>query len=171
MPELIAAYWPYLVIAAVIGIAVAWLAFVATRKTSVATDKRDVLDEGAAPAARNQALIDTPAASAPKAVIEDAEIAPAPVASTPTPAESSGGEADDLTRIKGLGPKLMALLQTQGITRFEQIANWDDTEIDRIDAMLGRFQGRIRRDSWVEQAKLLASDDATAFADKFGKNQ
>ncbi|MEP5938450.1 MAG: hypothetical protein ABJ239_08995 [Erythrobacter sp.] len=169
MPELIAAYWPYLIIAALIGVAIAWFTFVATRKTSVATNKRDVLDEGAAPAARNQSLIDTPAAATTSdTVVENApEAAPPPAQAAVQPAS----DGDDLSRIKGLGPKLVAMLQAQGITQFQQIASWDEAEIDRIDATLGRFQGRIQRDNWVEQAKMLAIGEDSAFAEKFGRNQ
>lgn len=165
MPELIEAYWPYFLIAMAIGIAVAWFAFVATRRTSVTTDKRDVLDEGAPPAARNQALIDTPAAAAASATA-----APEPLAE-PAAGAAAPAQGDDLTRIKGLGPKLAALLGTHGITRFDQVAGWDEAEIDRIDSLLGRFEGRIRRDNWVEQAKLLASGNDSDFSDKFGNNQ
>jgi predicted flap endonuclease-1-like 5' DNA nuclease len=74
----------------------------------------------------------------------------------------------ELTRIKGLGPKLAATLGELGVTRIEQIAAWDDAEIDRIDAQLGRFQGRIRRDNWVEQARLLAAGDTAGFESRFG---
>ena len=49
MIELIEANWPLFLIALLIGIAVAWFIFVANRRTSVATDRKDVLDEGAAP--------------------------------------------------------------------------------------------------------------------------
>ena len=42
-------------------------------------------------------------------------------------------------------------------------------EIDRIDAQLGRFQGRIRRDDWVGQASLLAAGDDSGFAQRYGK--
>ena len=62
------------------------------------------------------------------------------------------------------------MLNEQGITRFAQIAEWDDAEVARIDDMLGRFKGRITRDSWVEQAKLLAAGDESGFAAKFGQN-
>ena len=79
-------------------------------------------------------------------------------------------EGDDLTRIKGLGPRLAALLGELGISHFQQIADWDEADIDRIDAKLGRFEGRIRRDNWVEQAKLLAADDTATFDMKFGNN-
>lgn len=159
MSELIEFYWPYLLIALVAGIAVAWLIFVANRKTSVVTDNRDVLDEGAELARRNQALIDAQAQTA----------VPVSTGGTATPPAGPSGQGDDLTRIKGLGPKIATILAGMGITRFDQIAAWDDAEIDRIDTQLGRFSGRIRRDSWVAQAKLLAAGDETGFAATFGK--
>ena len=152
MTELLQAYWPAIVIAPVIGLLIAWYVFHASRTTRVTTTSRDVLDEGASPAARNKALID----SAPAATVEPRQ--------TATPA---GG--DDLTRIKGVGPKLAALLREQGITNFTQIAGWSDADIDRIDAGLGRFEGRIRRDDWVGQASLLAGGDDAAYAAKYGQ--
>ena len=76
---------------------------------------------------------------------------------------------DDLSRIKGIGPKLVALLQGLGVTAFAQIAAWDDAEVERIDAQLGAFAGRIGRDNWIEQARLLASGDTSAYEAKFGK--
>ncbi len=76
---------------------------------------------------------------------------------------------DDFTRLKGIGPKLAARLQELGINRIAQIASWDDAEIDRIDPELGRFQGRIRRDDWVTQARLLAAGEQAAFEEKFGR--
>ncbi len=76
--------------------------------------------------------------------------------------------SDDLTRLKGVGPKLAAQLGDMGIASFAQIAAWTDADIDRVDAQLGRFQGRIRRDGWVEQARLLAAGDTAGFAARFG---
>lgn len=61
------------------------------------------------------------------------------------------------------------MLQSLGITRFDQIAAWSDSDIDRIDAQLGKFQGRIRRDNWVEQAGYLAKGDTAGFEGRFGK--
>jgi predicted flap endonuclease-1-like 5' DNA nuclease len=78
-------------------------------------------------------------------------------------------EADDLRRIKGVGPKLVALLHGMGITRYHQISLWTAEDIARIDAQLGTFAGRIERDSWVEQAKFLAAGDTAGFEGKFGK--
>ena len=77
--------------------------------------------------------------------------------------------ADDLRRIKGVGPKLVTILNEHGVTSFAQIAAWNEQDIDRIDAQLGRFQGRIRRDNWVEQAALLQNGDTAAYEAKFGR--
>ncbi|GGD90038.1 hypothetical protein GCM10011515_07070 [Tsuneonella deserti] len=174
--EFISANWPLLLIGAVLALALLWWIIATTRRTRVTVDRRDTLDEGAARAARNQALIDAP----PVAVREDAPLVP------PAVPEAIGGagvavaaaaqeariealeHADDLTRIKGLGPKLAATLNEFGITRFDQIAAWDDGDIDRIDAQLGRFQGRIRRDDWVAQARFLAAGDTAGFEQRFG---
>src|SRR5690606_25031873 len=84
-------------------------------------------------------------------------------------AGASSSEGDDLTRIKGVGPKVAAILHDLGVTRFEQIAAWDDAEVDRIDARLGAFSGGIRRDDWRAQARLLAIGDTAAYEAKFGK--
>jgi predicted flap endonuclease-1-like 5' DNA nuclease len=85
----------------------------------------------------------------------------------PVKAVDEGG--DDLTRIKGLGPKLAEQLRGLGVTSFAQMAAWDDAEIDRIDGQLGRFQGRIRRDDWPGQARLLAANDIAGYQAQYGK--
>ncbi|MBB3033925.1 hypothetical protein [Alteriqipengyuania lutimaris] len=89
-------------------------------------------------------------------------------AQTP-PAASDTGAADDLTRLKGVGPKLATQLNALGVTSFGQIASWSEADIDRIDDQLGRFKGRIRRDNWIEQARLLESGDTAAYESRFGK--
>lgn len=79
------------------------------------------------------------------------------------------GPADELTRMKGVGPKVAALLNGLGVTRFDQIATWSDDDVARVDAQLGAFKGRIARDLWVEQARLLAAGDTAGYEAKFGK--
>lgn len=171
--ELVQVNWPLFAIAVVVGLIVAWWLFVALRRTKVDTDTSDVLDEGKGPASRNQALIDAPpAAAAP--VVPQAEapikmpVDASEVQSNPIAAATST-DADDLSRIKGVGPKLRTMLSDLGVKSFAQIAEWTETDIDRIDAQLGRFAGRIRRDSWTDQAKLLAAGDTAGYEDKFGK--
>ena len=93
--------------------------------------------------------------------------APTPVSpSATTPAES---EADDLLRLKGVGPKLRSLLIELGITRYAQIAAWSDADLAMVDAKLGNFKGRPVRDQWIDQAKYLAAGDIDGFEAKYGK--
>ena len=102
------------------------------------------------------------------AVVADTD--PEPVAEpamAPTPSVTTAS-GDDLSRMKGVGPKLVAMLRDMGVTRFDQIAAWDDADIDRIDAQLGRFSGRIRRDDWVGQARLLAAGDEAGYNASYG---
>ncbi len=77
--------------------------------------------------------------------------------------------ASDLARLKGVGPKLVARLAELGVTRTDQVAAWSTTDIAAIDGALGGFAGRIERDKWVEQARLLSSNDVTAYEAAFGK--
>lgn len=148
----------------------------------------DALDEGVGPARRNEALIKAPSAAASidlgtviaaaaakeaSAVESTGEAteatAIAPAAPDPALAPVAEAEADDLTRIKGLGPKLKARLGELGVTRFAQIAAWTEADIATIDSQLGSFAGRSTRDRWVEQARFLASGDVAGYEAQFGK--
>ncbi|KPH10710.1 5' DNA nuclease [Rhizobium acidisoli] len=64
-------------------------------------------------------------------------------------------KADDLKLIAGIGPKLEQVLNAKGIRSFAEVAAWSDEDIARLDAELG-FNGRIGRDDWSGQAKVLA---------------
>ncbi|MBB3657563.1 NADH-quinone oxidoreductase subunit E [Rhizobium sp. BK650] len=64
-------------------------------------------------------------------------------------------KADDLKLIAGIGPKLEQVLNGKGIRTFADIAAWSDQDVARLDAELG-VDGRILRDDWVGQAKVLA---------------
>jgi len=77
--------------------------------------------------------------------------------------------SDDLSRLKGVGPKFAEALRGAGFNRFEQIASLTPTEIERLDARLGSFAGRINRDRVVEQADYLARGDTDGFEQRFGK--
>lgn len=64
--------------------------------------------------------------------------------------------ADDLRRIKGIGPKIERLLHELGIFHFDQIAAWTADNKEWVDGYL-KFHGRIDRERWVEQARKLAA--------------
>jgi predicted flap endonuclease-1-like 5' DNA nuclease len=79
------------------------------------------------------------------------------------------GPADDLRKLKGVGPKFVARLGELGITRFDQLAGLNANEAAHLDERMGPFQGRLAKDRVIEQADLLARHDIETFEEKFGK--
>jgi len=73
------------------------------------------------------------------------------------------GQKDNLTRIKGIGVKIDALLNGIGVYHFNQIAAWSEKEARWIDHQVS-FPGRALRDDWIGQAKLLAEGKETEFS-------
>jgi large subunit ribosomal protein L21 len=90
-------------------------------------------------------------ASAPKAA------APAGTKPANLLSEARDGQADDLKRITGVGPKLEGLLHENGVFHFDQIAAWTPEEIAYMDDQLS-FKGRIERDNWLAQAAEFANE-------------
>ena len=124
--------------------------------------------KAAAPAAP---VVPTPVASADPAPApaQKAEAAPAEATEADMPAfldAARAGGPDDLTLIKGVGPKLEKTLHGMGVYHFDQIAAWGPKEQDWVDDNLEGFKGRASRDKWVEQAKTLAAGGETAFSKK-----
>lgn len=76
---------------------------------------------------------------------------------------------DDLSQLKGVGPRFADALRGIGFHRYDQIAQLTPNEIERIDEQLGAFRGRLTRDRIVEQAKYLARGDTDGFEQRFGK--
>ncbi|HEV2502790.1 MAG TPA: proton-conducting membrane transporter [Mesorhizobium sp.] len=108
-----------------------------------------------------------PAKAAPaKAPAAKPAAAKAPAAKAPAakPAKSSAG--DDLRRLIGIGPVNQRRLKEHGITTYAQIAGWTAADIQRVEEYL-QFDGRIERERWVQQAKLLAAGDEKEFARQF----
>jgi predicted flap endonuclease-1-like 5' DNA nuclease len=81
----------------------------------------------------------------------------------------ASGPPDDLTRLKGVGPKFAALLNELGIVRFDQLASLSEGDVDRLDLSLGAFKGRLQRDQVPLQADYLARGDTDGFEQRFGK--
>ena len=102
--------------------------------------------------------------------------APAASAPAPPPAElpspflpAPDGPPDDLRAIKGIGPKLEAMLRDLGVFHYRQIAGWTPEQLALVDSQLGAFAGRPERDQWQEQARLLAAGDLKAYERAHGK--
>ena len=197
MTSVIGANWLAFAAALAIGVLVAWWLWGRASGNERARTP-DALDVGASAAKRNQALIDAPRNFAGSATSQHAasvaatgpgifggigELVAAAAASEVTAARDTGeateatalapaappAMGDDLTRLKGLGPKLSARLAELGVTSFAQIAAWSEADIATIDAQLGTFAGRASRDNWVEQAGFLARGDHAGYEAKFGK--
>jgi predicted flap endonuclease-1-like 5' DNA nuclease len=130
-----------------------------------------------AKAAATKSAAPKPAAAKPaasKAVASAASSAkssapPKPAAAkkaAPAAAKPAAGKPDNLRRLIGIGPVNEKLLKAQGVTTFAQIAAWTAADIKRIEDVMN-FDGRIARERWIEQAKLLAAGDEKEFAKQF----
>ncbi len=75
-------------------------------------------------------------------------------------------EPDDLKRIKGVGEKIEAALNELGVYTFKQISEWNRENVAWVDEYLV-FKGRIDREEWIEQAKILAKGDETEFSKRY----
>ncbi|MBO3759828.1 NADH-quinone oxidoreductase subunit NuoE [Ciceribacter sp. L1K22] len=75
---------------------------------------------------------------------------------------------DDLKLISGVGPKIEGILHELGIYTFAQVAGWKKAEREWVDSYL-KFSGRIERDDWVKQAKVLAKGGEAEYIKVFGK--
>ena len=233
--------WLVYGVVALLALLIAWRMLARGKSARDRSYRPDVLDEGQAPAARNQALIDAApaaqvvmppvmsdalggmgevvaaaaqdevlealvveaapppppqpapapkpeviaapaampgldeAASPEQTALEEqspdavAEVAPQPPPAPAAPVASARASADDLSKIKGLGPKLQTLLPTLGLSTYAQIAALSEADLAALDCKLGPFAGRPARDGWVEQAQYLAAGDVAGFEARFGK--
>jgi predicted flap endonuclease-1-like 5' DNA nuclease len=154
MAQLFDAYWPVILLALLIGLVVGFLIFRPRQRVRLtdSTPKRPHMTPHA-----GQTVLEHEAEVTTQHVLRSAS--PVPPA----------GPVDDLELLKGVGPKLAAMLVAHGLSRFEQIAKLTDSEVERLDADLGAFRGRLQRDRVVEQAAYLARGDVDGFEQRFGK--
>ncbi|MGF1651018.1 MAG: hypothetical protein ACFCUN_11260 [Hyphomicrobiaceae bacterium] len=69
----------------------------------------------------------------------------------------------DLRDIRQIDDELARRLGEAGVTQFAQIADWTSDDVARVDSDLA-LDGRISRENWIEQARILASGGTTAYA-------
>ena len=118
-----------------------------------------------------------------KSAAKPAAKKPAKAATKPTPAAMSGetqakkprflekprkAGADDLKRIKGVGPALEKTLNSLGVFHYNQVAKWTPENVMWVDDHL-KFKGRIARDNWIDQAAKLDAGEVTEFAARVDK--
>ncbi len=139
---------------------------------------RRLFSGSAVPAAEGPAneSVDTPAGPAAETLQQEpvaAATAPEALNVAGTPARpqgiaaARGGKPDNLQRISGVGPKNEKTLHRLGFFHFDQIAQWTPEEIAWVDDHL-KFNGRILREEWTEQARLLAEGKEEEFHKLYG---
>ena len=118
-----------------------------------------------------------PAAAAKTAEAKPAKAAAAPKAAAKPKAEAAGllsaprgGTPDDLKVIEGVGPAMEKILHSVGVYHFDQIAKWTKADIAAVDAKMDKFKGRIERDKWVAQAKIIVKEGVPAFLERAKTN-
>ena len=167
MVELWNAYWPIILVGLLVGILVGYFIFRPRQRVSL-SDDRPVRPHMAVAAA------DPPPQNRYQGITDEAARATSDVAGQILGANvseqlpTSEGEPDNLQQLKGVGPKLAAMLSAMGLTRFEQIASLSPGQVEAIDAELGAFRGRLKRDRIVEQAHYLARGDLDGYRQNFG---
>ena len=100
-------------------------------------------DMGAVDEPTAEALPETEIPAAPAETTEHFELLAAP-----------RGAPDDLAKLTGVGPQIVKKLNEHGVFHYWQLASMTADEASKLDADL-KFNGRITRDNWSEQAKAL----------------
>ena len=108
------------------------------------------------------AKLESSAEPALKPAAEPAMTARPEPAAAPLPVATATGK-DDLKRIRGIGKQNEKRLNDAGITRYSQIAGWTAGDQKQWGEKLA-FPGRIEREDWVGQAKVLAEGGDTKFS-------
>lgn len=161
--DLLIANWPLALIAAALALALLYL-LLRPRQRVTLTDSAPVRPHMTSATAREGRGLGDEAAAAAADVA--GSIINAPVHQS---LPGASGPPDDLIQLKGIGPKLAALLNQRGIVRFDQIAKLSPAQVEELDESLGAFRGRLTRDRVVDQAHYLARGDIDGFEQRYGK--
>ena len=129
-----------------------------TATTSTAAARSDATATAASPVAAKPAA--TKAAAKPAAAKPAAKAAAKPAVL----AKARAGGADNLKMIKGVGPVLERALHTTGVFHFDQVGAWTKADAEWFDDNVKGANGRVIRDGWVKQAKILAKGGTTEFS-------
>ena len=157
--------WIWILLAGLLGLLIGWLIWGRDRDVSKndgdeelrrqleQCQERCVELESSA-----QAFVERVEAPAVASVVEDAW--------RPAALSTPAGDADDLKRIKGVGPVIEKTLNELGIYHFSQIGEFTADNVKWVDHYID-FPGRINREDWVSQAQLLAKGSETEFSNRY----
>lgn len=121
------------------------------------------------PAAANEVASEEPESETPAEAMDDGgeESGEAPPdkpeqsdGSAEEPDELEPAQADDLKKIEGIGPKIAALLDEEGIDTYAKLAS---TPPERLQELLDKANMQMADpETWPEQARLAAKADWAA---------
>ena len=72
---------------------------------------------------------------------------------------AKASDKDDLQVIKGIGPFIEEKLNALGIYTYLQVSKMTSKLEDTVNEAIEFFPGRVKRDQWVAQAKILLGED------------
>jgi len=76
-------------------------------------------------------------------------------------AKKTSSNKDNLTKVKGIGPKIQSILNAAGITTFEQLGNSKKADIQKILAAAGNRYKSYDSAPWIKEAKTFAKKSKT----------
>jgi predicted flap endonuclease-1-like 5' DNA nuclease len=160
----------------ILGLLTAWWLRTSTAEPEAYVEPEPVRTVPQAdPVPEPQAFVSAPPVAEPVIAPAPVAVAPVPVAPVAAAAALTAigipaaiGAADDLLKIKGIGPKLNEVLNGLGVHRFDQIAGWTAGDVDKVDDHLGAFKDRIGQEEWIPQAKLLAAGNHSEWERIYG---
>lgn len=134
----------------------------ADSKSGAGNQKSDAVEKNVA--APVSGIVTAVSAAAPLAAISGAVNQPVGLS------DARDGGADDLKKIKGIGPKNEKILNQLGIFHFDQIVTWTSDNVQWVDDYL-KFHGRIAREDWIGQARKLAAGQETEFSQRVASGE
>ena len=71
---------------------------------------------------------------------------------------ANADDKDDLQAIKGVGPFIEEKLNALGIYTLSQISKMTSDLEEQVNEAIEFFPGRVKRDEWANQAKVLMDE-------------
>ena len=157
-----------LIVAVIVAI-ILWMGWQDTNSGTASDATTAAATSSAAARTDATATAVSPVAAKPAATKAAAKPAAKAAAKPAVLAKARAGGADNLKMIKGVGPVLEKALHTTGVFHFDQVGAWTKADAEWFDDNVKGANGRVIRDGWVKQAKILAKGGTTEFSARVKK--
>ena len=165
--------WAWILVAFILGLLVGWWLCGRCRCTGkkvVEQDNTATVATAASSAAIASEVVEEKVEEPAKNVVADVEEMVVEDDWQPAGYSERHADADEIKRIKGIGPVIEKTLNELGVYQFQQIADFTRDNIVWVDKYIS-FPGRIDREEWVSQAKELAAGKETEFSKRVDKGE